>query len=432
MDATTRADDSAAAQHGLGYRIYALVLLLLVYVSNYADRQILGILTEPIKKEFGVGDTEMGILGGVAFAVFYATLGVPIAVLADRWNRRNIIVGATVIWSAMTAVCGMAGSYLQLLVARIGVGVGEAGGSPPAHSIISDLFPRHQRASALAVYSLGVPFGLVVGLYLGGMISATHGWRAAFLALGAPGIVLALLVLFTLREPQRGQADGVAEGEAPRLMDVVRFMWSQRSLRHVIAGATLTTLVGYAGVNWWPPFLIRSHGLSVSDVGLFLALVFGLASAIGTFGGGVLADRLSRRDAKWGSWVVAFALLIAFPFAIAMYLTDDSATVFMLIIVPGLVGALYLAPTFAMVQNLVGVRMRATAAAILLFIINLVGMGLGPTLAGFLSDMLRETHGEHSLRYALLAITFINLWAIAHYLLAGPRLAADYRRAVDA
>ena len=418
-----------AGQYSTAYRTYALILLLLVYISNYADRQILGILTEAIKAEFGVSDSAMGLLGGFAFAIFYATLGVPIALLADRSNRRNIIAAATAIWSVMTAVCGLAGSFTQLLVARIGVGVGEAGGSPPAHSIIADLYPREQRATALAIYALGVPLGLVVGLFIGGSISQAYGWRMAFIALGAPGVLLALLVVFTLREPRRGQTDGVAPAAAPPLGTVVRFMWSQRSLRHAIAGATLTTLVGYAGVQWWPPFLMRSHGLSIVDVGLFLALVFGVASAFGTFMGGLLADRLSKRDAKWGSWVVTFAILGSFPFGIAVYLTGDSTLVFALIFIPAMASGLYLAPTFAMVQNLVGVGMRSVAAAILLFTINLIGMGVGPTLAGILSDLLRPDYGADSLRYALLIIGFLNLWAALHYFLAGPKLAADYERA---
>ena len=432
MAVTIEKVSDPAGQYSTAYRIYALILLLLVYISNYADRQILGILTEAIKHEFGVSDSAMGLLGGFAFAIFYATLGVPIALLADRSNRRNIIAAATAIWSVMTAVCGLAGSFTQLLVARIGVGVGEAGGSPPAHSIIADLFPREQRATALAIYALGVPLGLVVGLFIGGSISQAYGWRMAFVALGAPGLLLALLVVFTLREPRRGQTDGVAPAAAPPLDTVVRFMWSQRSLRHAIAGATLTTLVGYAGVQWWPPFLMRSHGLSIVDVGLFLALVFGVASAFGTFMGGLLADRLSKRDAKWGSWVVTFAILGSFPFGIAVYLTGDSTLVFALIFIPAMASGLYLAPTFAMVQNLVGVGMRSVAAAILLFTINLIGMGVGPTLAGVLSDLLRPDYGADSLRYALLMVGFLNLWAALHYFLAGPKLAADYERARNA
>lgn len=379
---------SGAGEFSVNYKIYALVLLTVVYVSNYADRMILSVLVPAIKSEFGLSDASMGFLSGTAFAIFYATLGIPIAMWADRGNRKNIIVLATVLWSIMTAVCGLAGNFWQLALARVGVGVGEAGGSPPTHSILSDMFSPRTRATALAVYTMGAPLGLLVGLYGGSLVAETHGWRAAFYALGVPGLAIALLAGLTLREPSRGAIEGHADTvRAPPFRDVVKHILSQRSLVHAFAGATLTTLVGYAGVVWWPTFIMRSHGLSMADMTLFLALVFGIAGAGGVFAGGYFADLLSRRDVRWMPRMVAVAIVIGLPFGAATYLIDSSVIVFVLIGVPAFVGGVYLPPTYAMTQGLVGVRMRTVASALLLFSINFVGMSVGPWLTGYLSDL---------------------------------------------
>lgn len=411
------------------YKLYALILMTAIYTSNYADRMILSVLIPAIKAEFGVSDAWMGFLSGTAFAIFYATLGVPIAMWADRGNRKIIIVLSTAVWSLMTAACGLAANFWQLAGARIGVGVGEAGGSPPSHSIISDMYPPETRATALAVYSLGVPFGLLVGLYGGAQVAEHYGWRYAFYALGLPGLILAALAFFTLREPMRGAIEGHQDdGAAPSLWDTVRHIARRPSLLHAFAGATLTTLVGYAGVQWWPSFIVRSHGLSLSDMSLFLALVFGVAGGLGVFAGGYFADLLSKRDLKWMPRVVTVALVIGMPFGAAVYLTDNSALVFALIGIPAFVGGLYLPPTYAMTQGLVGVRMRTVASALLLFIINFLGMGLGPWMAGALSDYWAPIYGADSLRYALLAVMVFNVWAAVHYWLAGNHFAKDLAR----
>lgn len=413
-------DGSEAQAVSANYRIYALILLTAIYASNYADRMILSVLMPAIKAEFSLSDAAMGFLSGTAFAIFYATLGVPIAMWADRGNRKTIIVLATATWSVMTAVCGLAGNFWQLAVARIGVGVGEAGGSPPTHSIISDMFGPETRVIALAVYTMGAPFGLLIGLYGGAQIAEIYGWRAAFYALGIPGLALALLAWFTLREPARGAIEGhIDTGHAPPLMDVVRHIRSKPSLVHAFAGATLTTLVGYAGVVWWPSFIMRSHGMSMADMSLFLALVFGIAGAGGVFAGGYFATILSRRDVRWMPQFVAMAILLSLPFAAATYLVDGSITVFILIGVPAFIGGVYLPPTYAMTQALVGVRMRTVASALLLFSINFVGMSVGPWLTGYLSDLWMPDFGDDSLRYALLAVTAFNVWAAAHYWIAG-------------
>lgn len=432
QSAVSRAGDDAQAVWTTNYKIYVLVVLTAVYTSNYADRMILSVLLPAIQAEFGASDSAMGLLSGAAFAIFYATLGVPIAMLADRSNRKVIIAISAAIWSIMTAICGMATSFTQLAIARIGVGVGEAGGSPPSHSIIADLFSPKSRGTALAIYSLGVPFGLLIGLYGGAQIGEAYGWKVAFLALGLPGLILAALVWFTVREPARGAIEGHADsGDAPPVIDVARFMVSQRSLVHTFIGATLTTIVGYAGVTWWPTFIVRTHGLSISDMSLFLGLVFGVATGLGVFAGGYLADTLARRDVRWIAWVVMVAIVIGLPFGLVTYLTESSTVVFLLIGVPAFAGGFYLSPTFALTQSLVKVRMRTVASALLLFVINFIGMTLGPWLTGALSDAWKPEFGDQSLRYALLAVMAFNVWAAFHYWRAGATLADDLKRATS-
>lgn len=431
--AISRTGEDAQAVWTTNYKIYVLVVLTAVYTSNYADRMILSVLLPAIQAEFGASDSAMGLLSGAAFAIFYATLGVPIAMLADRSNRKMIIAISAAIWSIMTAVCGLATSFTQLAIARIGVGVGEAGGSPPSHSIIADLFSQKSRGTALAIYSLGVPFGLLIGLYGGAQIGEAYGWKVAFFALGLPGLLLAALVWFTVREPARGAIEGHADsGDAPPILEVARFMARQRSLVHTFIGATLTTIVGYAGVTWWPTFIVRTHGLSISDMSLFLGLVFGVATGLGVFAGGYLADALARRDVRWIAWVVMVAIVIGLPFGLATYLTESSTVVFLLIGVPAFAGGFYLSPTFALTQSLVKVRMRTVASALLLFVINLIGMTLGPWLTGALSDVWKPEFGDQSLRYALLAVMAFNVWAAFHYWRAGATLAEDLKRATSA
>jgi MFS family permease len=409
------------------YRRYVLGLLLVVYVVNFIDRSIVNILIQPIKDEFHPSDSALGFLSGTAFAIFYATLGIPIARWADRGTRRDIIALALFLWSGMTALCGLARSFPQLVLARIGVGVGEAGCSPPAHSLISDYYPPERRGRAFATYALGIPIGTAFGYLLGGWMSQELGWRAAFLLVGLPGVVLALVVRFTLREPPRGLAEARREAAAaaPSAREVARSMWSLGSFRHLAIAATLHAFVGYGLATWNAPFLVRSHGMSLGEIGLWLAGVGSLFGGLGTYLGGYLTDRLLPRDARWAMWVPGISTLIAVPFAVAFYLSPDVRTAIAFAGVPVFFGAMYLGPTFAITQALAPLRMRAVASAFLLFLINLIGFGLGPQVVGILSDLLAPRLEEESLRGALVVMVGFNLWSGIHYFLGARTLRAE-------
>jgi len=411
-----------------GYRWYALGMLTLVFTSSHVDRQIMAIVLEPIKQELGASDTQMGFLIGLTFALFYATLGMPIAMLADRMNRRDIVTAAVVVWSAMTMLCGQATSFAQLALARVGVGVGEAGSSPPSHSLISDLFPLESRGTAMGVYALGVNFGLLIAYLGGGFLTEHWGWRTTFVAVGLPGLLLAAIFRLTVAEPERGATDALRTApheRVPSFRRVWLHMWRVRSIRHLTLGATLGGFVGYGFVLWMPTFLVRSHGLDPSEVGLALALMTGVVGGLGTFTAGRLADVLARRDERWRAWIVAAAKAGYVPFLVAAFLAEDLWMALALYLVPAFFGGFYLAPTFALIQSLVSLRMRALASSILLFILNIIGMGFGPQLVGMLSDLFAPSHGRESLRMALLVLSFVNLWCAYHYYRAGTTLRED-------
>ncbi len=419
---------SAAAQTDKIYkaRHYALGILVVVYTFNFIDRQILSILLEPVKSDLGLSDTAMGMLTGFAFAMFYATLGIPIARFADRTNRRNLIAGALAVWSIFTALSGLAQNFWHLLAARIGVGVGEAGCSPPAHSMIADYYPAEQRATALGIYSLGIPFGIMFGLFAGGWINEFFGWRAAFFVVGVPGVILALVVRYSLAEPPRGMAEGrVDSGEQPSISETLSYLWQKKSFRHMSFAAALTAFVGYGFVTWAPAFLIRSFGMGTGEIGTWFGLILGIAGGIGIAGGGYLADKFGAKDPKWYLWTTAIALLILTPFNLVVYLATDSVTSLLGMIIPVLLGNFYQATTFSQTQGISELRMRAVAAGILLFIINFIGLGFGPQIVGVVSDLLVDSYGTESLRYALLLCSLVNIWAAVHYFIAGRHLKDD-------
>ena len=413
---------------------YALSILLLVYVFNFLDRSILGILAQPIKEDLGLSDTQMGFMGGIAFALFYTLMGIPIARLADRTVRKTLLAICLALWSGMTVLCGFATSFTYLLLARIGVSIGEAGGSPPSHSMISDLFPEHKRATALSIYALGIPIGAMLGSLVGGTINAEYGWRVAFIAVGAPGLLLALIVQFTLKEPERGASDAIrkANADAPPVLDVFKFLWSQKSFRYLSVGAALHAFVGNGVGYWIPSFLIRSHGLDTATVGLWL-FYLGFAGMVGTFLGGWWCDRMAKRDERWYLWLPGLATVVAVPFQAFVYLYNDAVTALFVAVIPTMLGAFYLGPGFALTQRLVGVRMRALAASILLFITNLIGLGLGPQLVGILSDVYQATTsvGVDSLRWSMTSVLILNVISWLLYLVAAKYLVQDLARPKD-
>jgi MFS family permease len=412
-----------------GYRNYALAVLFLGYVVNFIDRSILAILLEPIKLELALNDTQLGLLGGLAFALFYTTLGIPIAALADRWSRVKILSIAMVIWSGMTAVCGFAQNFWMLLLARIGVGVGEAGASPPSHSLISDYFPIETRATALSIYALGIPFGSMIGNFVGGWGADALGWRHTFVLVGVPGVLVALLIWMTLKEPPRGMADRhlvVDDSPAPDVKEVIGRLWQRVAFRHIAFAAGLHAFVGYGAGTWNAPFLIRSHDMPITEVGSWLALISGIG-AIGTFLGGYLSDKLAEHfdDRRWYMWVPGASTIFMVPFQFVAYLYGGIWAVIPSLMVVSILGGMYLGPSFAMTQALVSLRMRAVASAILLFMLNIIGMGMGPYLVGVASDLLSPDTGIHSLRYALCLAVLVNVWAAFHYFIGAKSLRGD-------
>ena len=415
-------------------RRYAMVLLAIVYMFNFIDRQILAILLPAIRDEFQVGDTILGLLAGTAFALFYITLGVPIAQIADRVNRRNLIALAVAVWSGMTALSGFAGNIWHLTLARIGVGIGEAGCSPPAHSIISDLYPPERRSAAMGFYTIGISTGIMVAYMAGGWVVQNIGWREAFFIVGIPGILLAAIVRYTMVEPRRGAVENLQEtGEKPTLGDVLGFLSARRSFWHMGIAAGLTAFVGYSVITFMPSFLDRSFDMGRAEVGFWLGIIIGPAVGAGFFGGGYVADRLAVGGRRRSFNFLALTMLLTMVFYFVMYLGQSAAFCLAVFVLPSLVSNAYLPTVFAQVQGLVPLRMRAVASALTLLIINAIGLALGPFLTGALSDVLEPTLGDESIRYSLLIVCALVLpWAAWHYVLAGRTIDSDLARSEGA
>ena len=415
------------------YWYYVLFILFLSYVVNVMDRSsVLGLSLQGIKREFSASDFQLGLLGGIPFALFYATLGIPIAAWADRSSRRNVLTLAVAAWSAMTVLCGMAVNFGLLFAARVGTAIGEAGGSPPSHSLISDYFPKSRRGTAFAIFALGVPFGTALGSYVAGWTNQHYGWRQTFLILGIPGLVVALLVRLTIKEPPRGFADNVTlaarNADPPAMFDVLRFLWQRASFRHLSLGTALHSVAWYAGSQFNAPFLIRSHHMTTSQAGSWLAL-FAFVGGFGTFLGGFAADRLSARtkDRRWYLWVPGAATLAMVPFQFWCYLSPNLNVALPAFAVMMFLAAVFFGPSFTMTQALATLRMRSVATSLLLFVQTLIGFGLGPASVGRLSDWLLPSRGIHSLRYALFIVGLVNIWAAVHYMWGARSLRQDLR-----
>lgn len=415
------------------YLAYVLVLLFLIDVLKVADKLILGIVTEPLKLEFSLSDTQLGLLSGVAFAIVYSFFGLPLAQWADRGERRRVIALCVAGWSIATAACGMATTFVQLLAARIGVAVGESGLTPAAHSMIADLFKVHERGRALAVFSLGSAFGTFFGISFGGYVAGAFGWREALFALGIPGVVLAVLFYLTVREPRRGQSEAHAFDDKPVPMArAFGFIWRARSYRYLTLAASAHLLVTYGISNWLVPFFMRSHQASLADIALLLGPIIAASGSLGALAGGIISDRFGKDDLRWYVFTPAWSVLLAAPLSAAIYLWPSMSGALALLSVAAVLNAMWQAPAFALVQILAPVRQRATAAAVFIFFINLVGYGGGPLAVGALSDLLSESFGVHSLRWALAGLSLVGFPAAAlFYWLSSRHVRADMARAAS-
>jgi MFS family permease len=427
---------SSTTAASLSYRSYVLAVLVLVYTFNFIDRQIVGILAIPIKTELHLSDSQLGMMGGLAFALFYTLLGIPIARLADRVSRTGIMTVALAVWSLMTAVCGLTQNFTQLFLARVGVGVGEAGGVAPAYSLICDYFPSKERARALSVYSFGIPIGSALGIALGGFITSLMSWRMAFFIVGSAGLLITPLLKLTVREPLRGALDRLhtarddrsvsAGSSSSSLFEVMAVLARKPSFWGLSLGAACASMMGYGLFFWAPSFLVRSFHLSLLHASLSyggLVLVGGL---FGIWFGGVLADRYGEKRRAMYAFVPAIAFLATVPFYLVGVLSTTLWISFLVLLVPTALGLLWLGPVLAAIQHLVPAQMRATASALFLFINNLIGIGLGTTLIGVVSDTMRVRFGAESLRYAILAGTGFYLIAAALFFFAGRKLAQDW------
>lgn len=432
MSAETQA---APVKASTGYSYFVVWFLAIVYTLNFLDRQIVSILGKQISAELHLSKTEFGLLGGTSFALLYTTCGIGVAYLADRVSRKWIIGLACAIWSLFTALCGTAQNFTQILLYRMGVGFGEAGGSPPSYSLISDYFPAERRGMALAIYSLGVPVGSMLGAFLGGKLALAYGWRTAFFVIGAPGVILAVLMLLLVREPKRGGLDAVLDGgaehpPAPPILKAIGAFFKNRTLVLTAVSSAMSAFVGYAGLVWNPQFLEGVKGMAAADVATYYALALGVTGIVGTVVSGWLADKLGQKDRRWFAWIpaIAFALSIPFWFGILWAPTWQIAMLFLL--GPMLMNQAYLAPALTVAQNAVAPGERTMTGAILLFVLNLVGLGVGPVYVGWIADKMEPTHGDQALAYGYAGvIPFVVLTVVAH-LAASYSIARDKRLAV--
>jgi predicted MFS family arabinose efflux permease len=408
---------------------YLLALLLAGYVLNSLDRAIIPVLLEPIAREFDVSDTQLGLLTGLAFAAFYSTLGIPVAALADRTSPRNVLAASILVWSIATMFCGLAGSFAFLLLARVGTGIGEAGGTPSSHSLISDYFPPQRRATAFAVFALGAPLGAAFAGMWGGYGNEMLGWRLTIMVAGLPGLLLAPLVWLTIHEAPRIPASAVPAsnaGASPAFITSAKHLWQRESFRHLFLACALHSVAVYSTSTFNATFLIRSYSWDTTQAGRMIAFL-GLISAVGTFLGGAIADRLCQRssDSRWLLWVPALATLTAIPFHAASYLATDTTLVLAMLPVASMLSMMFFGPAFALAQSLAAPGARAVAASVLLFGMALVGLGLGPLLVGMTSDWLQPIAHQHSLRYALLLAPLVNIWSAFHFFLAARTMRDD-------
>jgi predicted MFS family arabinose efflux permease len=414
-------------------RQYLLTVLLAILAFNYVDRLALGVVLQDIKRDLKVSDTQLGLLSGIAFAFFYSVMGIPIARLADRGNRVTIISLTTALWSIAVALCGLAVSFGQLLLIRVGVAVGEAGCLPPAHSLIADYFPRAERPRAVARYMLGGPLSVVVGYFIAGWLNQFYGWRLTFILIGLPGFGLAAVAQLTLREPrcdapETGASSSVPPG-APGFKEAWSALWANATFRHLLLSWSVTSFFAYGILQWQPAFFVRSYGISTGELGTWFAVIYGVGGLLGTYWGGEFASRRAAQNECWQLRGAA-AIYVSFGLVSACaYLAPTHYLAFGLLWVAAAGGAMVTGPLFATIQTLVPERTRATSVALMSLFANLIGMGLGPLAVGVLSDALQPLVGAESLRYALLALCPGYIWGASHLWLASKTVTRDLEAA---
>ncbi len=422
MSATTGATPGVQGHGTPGYRAVVLGMLLLVYTFNFLDRQILGILNVPIKAELGLSDTQMGALGGIAFAFLYSTLGVPLAVLADRTSRTWVVTIALTVWSGFTALCGLANGFWSLFAYRIGVGVGEAGGVAPSYAIVADYFPQHQRARALAIYSLGIPIGLASGTLLGAWIATAVNWRMAFVVVGLAGVIIAPFFRLIVKEPPRPAPNAARV----RFGDVFTTLAKKPSFWLISLGAGFSSMCGYGLGFWSPAIFVRSFGFDLTTTSYFFGSILLLGGVTGVLMGGVFADRLGKSDRGAYAKLPAIAWILCVPLFAGGFLTDNVTLAWFLLLIPNGLTILWLGPVTTAIQNLVPSNMRASASACFLLITNLIGLGAGSLVMGAMSDAMTASYGTDALRYAAVAALSFYIVAAVLMLFAVRTLRRDW------
>lgn len=419
--ASSAAPSAEMASPSKARSYYVLAVLWLVSMISFLDRQVLSVLLEPIKAEFELTDTQLGLLGGIAFGTFYAIFGIPLARIVDRFSRRNLLSVSIFFWSIMTALCGLASSFATLFAARAGVAIGEAGGSPSAASLLSDYFGPRSRGRAFAVLTMAIPISIMIGYVLGGQLNEAYGWRATFLIIGLPGVAVALLVLLTIAEPIRGMSEKRTDTGTVPFRTAVKRLWSRRSYRYVTLGGALVSMGAWGSGLWLPSFFVRVHGFSVAEAGTAVGLIFGLGGIIGTLSGGFIADRIASRtgDDRWYLRVPLIALAATVPLAFAVFLSSTATLALPLLFVFVTVMHVYGGPHAAMLQGLAEPRIRGLSVSIYNFTNNLIAMGLGPLFVGIISDYYRIEQGADALRYALLVVVCFAYGGAALFLRLG-------------
>lgn len=420
-------------------RRWALFLLVAISTVAFVDRSILNTVGQAIKDDLKISDLQLGILGGAAFAILYGVLGIPVARLAERKSRVAIISIAVATWSFMTAICAFAGTFTHLLLARIGVGVGEAGAGAPSQSLLADYYPPEKRASAFSILGLATPIGIVIGGLGGAIVAQQFGWRAAFLVVGLPGLLLAIIAFFTIKEPPRGFSEGRNDTDAaPPFSAVLKRLMGSPTFRHVLIAAIIVNFVGFSGMSFLHPFLVRTFNVDYTTAALAFVTVNSISLAGGYLAGGFITDRLVKKDVRWYGWAPAIGMLFAGPAYIWGFVQTEWMMVILVLVLPGLFSGIYFGPTFAITHNLVEPRMRASATAILSLLMSIIGMTTGPIVTGWLSDLFAArafTGGDystlcpaagdacrvasaHGIKMALIIIVTLFWWAALHFFLA--------------